>query len=265
MIDTTIDNLKQALLAERARPLVITGAGISVASGVPTFRGSDPDAIWSKDVLEMGTYSYFLRHPDRSWAWYLDRFDKTRGCEPNAAHHALAAIESLVPTLTTVTQNVDGLHHKAGSVDLIEVHGASRKIRCTNLNCKNGGRRGFLEWDDKLLEEFVADPTRKTVPRCPLCNKFLRMHVLWFDESYDSHKDYDWDRVQTLAWQMTCLVLIGTSNAVGVTKFLLDHANHLNVPIFNIDPYHEVDFPRVQNIKEKAEEFLPHLLQQLKK
>src|SRR5512142_2502781 len=77
----------------RGRVVVVTGAGISLASGIPTFRGTDPGAIWKRDVTELGTFQYFSEDPLGSWRWYLSRFEKTVGARPNPAHTALVALE----------------------------------------------------------------------------------------------------------------------------------------------------------------------------
>src|SRR4051812_32998470 len=87
------DTLVEALRAERGILLVLTGAGVSLASGIPTFRGSDPNAIWKRDVAEMGTQRYFQRDPVGSWTWYAKRFEGALGARPNPAHLALAALE----------------------------------------------------------------------------------------------------------------------------------------------------------------------------
>jgi NAD-dependent deacetylase len=93
--------------------LVVTGAGVSLASGIPTFRGSDPGAVWANDVTEMGTRDFFERDPVASWRWYGSRFARAAGAKPNAAHHALVALErwqSARGKFLLITQNVDGLH-----------------------------------------------------------------------------------------------------------------------------------------------------------
>lgn len=241
-----------------AQPLFVTGAGLSLASGIPTFRGNDPDAVWAKDVVEKGTFSYFQRHPHKSWAWYLDRFNQTRFAEPNAGHFAIRDIEDLIPSTKVVTQNVDGMHSKAGSKNVIEIHGSSSKIRCTKLTCKFGGRRYFLPWSDSLFENFDAS-NRKSVPRCPHCNKHLRAHILWFDESYASHNDYRFDHALAWARKATVLVFVGTSFSVGITDWMLEESR---CPAFSIDPYGK-STKFVEVIKAKAEEVLPELAVQL--
>src|SRR5436190_24283317 len=89
-IETLADALRDRA---KAGIVVVTGAGVSLASGIPTFRGSDPGAVWATDVTELGTRAYFERDPVGSWQWYLSRFDRVLPAKPNAAHHALAALE----------------------------------------------------------------------------------------------------------------------------------------------------------------------------
>lgn len=248
--------------------MFVTGAGISLASGIPTFRGSDPDAVWATDVMEMGTHEFFLRHPDKSWAWYLSRFDKTREAEPNPAHVALAEIERVIPSTRVITQNVDGLHLKAGTKNLVEIHGSAHKVRCTNKNCGYGAPRGFLSWTGEgqgYLEEqfqvFREEPIRKNVPRCPVCRKYLRAHVLWFDEQYTGHEDYRLDDAYEWTEAGTVLIFVGTSNSVGITMMASMPFHDKGLPIFNMDPHATI--PDTLQIKGRAEIILPRLAHQL--
>ena len=121
--------------------LVVTGAGISVASGIPTFRGTDPGAIWKHDVTTMGTNEFFEQDPVESWRWYLTRFAKVFDARPTPAHRALVALErrqmARGPRFLLVTQNVDTLHEDAGSKELVKVHGSAARARCTRPGCAN--------------------------------------------------------------------------------------------------------------------------------
>lgn len=257
--------LLECLLEDGVKPLFVTGAGISLASGIPTFRGSDPDAVWAHDVMQKGTNSFYLRHPHKSWAWYLARFDTTRHCEPNAAHHALVTIEQKIPSTRVITQNVDGLHGEAGTKNLIEIHGSAHKIRCTNTHCKYGAPRGFLTWDDedhrkhleRVFNDFRAQPTRQKVPRCPLCRKYLRAHVLWFDETYAGHEDYGLKKALRWSEEGTVLIYVGTSNSVGITSMIKDSFWYEDQCIFNIDPHAAI--PGTIHLAEAAETLLPRL------
>ena len=103
------------------KPYILTGVGVSLASGIPTFRGPDPDAVWSNRAVETGTRKYFLANPVESWLDYLKRFISYSNCEPNKAHILLSKLEEKSDSFTLVTQNVDGLHSKAGSKDVSRV------------------------------------------------------------------------------------------------------------------------------------------------
>ena len=170
----SVDQLATAIHNLGARQLVVvTGAGISLASGIPTFRGSDPDAVWSKDVMEMGTNRFFMENPGESWAWYLSRFDNLSDKEPNDAHTALVELERWHTArggrFLLVTQNVDTLHRKAGSERLVEVHGRSDEVRCSQFGCELAAPFGSMARVDLDLDTFRTDPSDANIaPRVPL-------------------------------------------------------------------------------------------------
>ncbi len=248
--------------------LVVTGAGISLASGIPTFRGSDPDAVWQRDVTELGTFQYFTEDPVGSWQWYMSRFDKVLGALPNPAHHALVGLERWQlergGRFLVVTQNVDCLHRAAGARQLVEVHGAADRVRCPADGCRHGAPRGSLPRPDLDLEAFLADPAEDRLPRCPECSAILRQHVLWFDEYYQGHDDYQWLRVQAAAGAMDLALFVGTSFAVGVTDMFAQQALLSRVPVYSIDPGGAPPpYPGIQVLAEKAEELLPAVCERL--
>lgn len=144
---------------------VLTGAGISAESGVPTFREAQT-GLWSRYSPEqLATPGAFLEDPALVWNWYRWRRDLVAAAVPNAGHVALARLQSIVPRLTLVTQNVDGLHQRAGSRDVIEFHGNIFDDRC------------FSEGTD------VSVPPDDGVPRCPGCGGLVRPGVVWFGEA----------------------------------------------------------------------------------
>lgn len=262
--------IPQLLLEDLARPdtnlMVVTGAGISLASGIQTFRGTDPGAVWANDVLEKGTYAYFCADPVKSWEWYLSRFDKVRNAEPNPAHHALVEIERKLEAagkgFLLVTQNIDGLHKKAGTKNLVEVHGAARKMRCSShfLGCPHAEPDGFMCWDEEAFEKFRKKPCVVTLPTCPVCGNLIRAHVLWFDESYGDHEDYGLDRVLDAVEKTTVVLFVGTSFSVGITQLLTVDPYSSGVPLYSVDPVATDDMNGMLTlIQEKAEEFLPAL------
>jgi NAD-dependent deacetylase len=241
--------------------LAVTGAGISLASGIPTFRGQDPGAIWKRDVTELGTFRYFSQDPVGSWRWYLSRFAKTVGAKPNPAHTALVRLENYCERqggeLRLITQNIDGLHRQAGSRNLIEVHGRADRVRCPRPGCPNGAPTGSLPRTDFDLDGFLAAPSSVTLPRCPRCQAVMRQHVLWFDEFYDSHDDYQWARVLDAAGNSDAVLFVGTSFSVGVTDMILGAARERGRPVLSIDPSPAAPMPGVESLRVRAEELLP--------
>jgi NAD-dependent deacetylase len=265
-----VDALVAALVAaERELVLVVTGAGISLASGIPTFRGLDPHAVWARDVTELGTKAYFKRDPVGSWQFYLARFDAARNAKPNPGHDALVALERWQlergGRYLLVTQNVDTLHRVAGSRELVEVHGAADRVRCSQHGCSFGAPRGSIPRAhiQAELDAFRAAPSDATVPRCAACGARLRQHVLWFDEMYTGHTDYQFERVQAAARDAAVVVFIGTSFAVGVTELVLDGAERRRRPTFSIDPGGLQPRPSVHVIAAAAEQALPRLVERL--
>ena len=265
MADEAFDSLVASLDTLGTGHLaMVTGAGISLASGIPTFRGDDPGAVWKNDVLEKGTYQYFRRDPVASWQWSCNLFKDTPKARPNPAHRGVAALHrrhvDRGGRATTLTQNVDTLHEQAGSDDVIKVHGSIDRVRCASeMGCPNGAPRGTLPLDDIDLDGFLEAPSLATLPKCPLCGDYLRHHVLWFDEFYAEHEDYQWHRVQDTILTMDLLLFIGTSFSVGVTDAFLNTALMGGVPTYLIDPDPEPPARGIAHIQEKAELALPRL------
>jgi NAD-dependent deacetylase len=152
------------LLQADARTVVLTGAGISAESGVPTFRGDG--GLWSKfDPAELASMAAFMRNPKLVWEWYLYRRDVVGKAEPNPGHKTLATMEQHLRNFTLVTQNVDNLHRQAGSNNVIELHGNIRRNKC--LTC------------GEPVAEMDIDP--ENIPRCR-CGGQIRPDVVWFGE-----------------------------------------------------------------------------------
>ena len=175
------------------RIVVLTGAGISAESGVPTFRGAD--GLWEgHDIEDVATPEGFERDPDLVQAFYDARRRAVASVVPHAAHRALARLEGAIgPDLLVVTQNVDDLHERAGTRNLVHMHGELRRALC--LAC--GSRP---EWDDDLLDR----------PACPVCGeRMLRPDVVWFGEM-----PYELDRIEQAVVACDVFVSIGTSGEV---------------------------------------------------
>lgn len=254
---------------ERGLILVVTGAGVSLASGLPTFRGSDPGAIWKRDILEMGTLDYFRRDPVGSWRWYLDRFEQVLHALPNPAHHALAALERWQTErgggFLLVTQNIDTLHEQAGSRQLVKVHGTADRVRCERDGCRYGAPTGSLPRADLDIEAFRARPCLESLPRCPECGSVLRQHVLWFDELYQGHLDYQWERVMTAFDRMHVALCVGTSFSVGLTEVLLQSAFWNRIPVLSVDPGEATVLASrgLEHVQARGEELLPLVCDEL--
>jgi NAD-dependent deacetylase len=158
------------LVSSAARVTTITGAGVSAASGVPTFRGAG--GLWrSFRAADLATPEAFRRDPVLVWEWYAWRRGLIAACAPNAAHEVLARW-SRRPGFTLITQNVDGLHERAGSAGVIRFHGSIWRMQCA-AGC------GQDEWEDRSV------PVDPLPPRCPSCRGLARPGVVWFGEAID--------------------------------------------------------------------------------
>ena len=146
----------------------------------------------------------------------------------------------------------------------MKVHGSSDRVRCPSQSCEHGGLEGSLPKADFDLEAFRANPTRKTVPKCPACGECLRQHVLWFDEYYEGHRDYQWRRAKQAMRDMTMLVFAGTSFSVGVTESFIRAGVFLKIPMYSVNPAKEMQpHPAVQCLEKKVEELLPEVVAEL--
>ena len=194
---------------------VLTGAGVSAESGVPTFRDAQ-EGLWAKYRPEdLATPDAFLRDPVLIWRWYRWRRELVANAEPNLGHTALTNLAALVPRLTLVTQNVDNLHQRAGSKGVIEFHGNIFADRCFN----DGSR------------QVVQDDS--AVPVCPDCGGHLRPGVVWFGESIPEDALND-----SFAAAADCDVFlsIGTSAQVYPAAGLADIAGQNGATVIEINP-----------------------------
>jgi NAD-dependent deacetylase len=192
------------ILKERLRQaqkvVVLTGAGISAESGVPTFRGAD--GIWQHyRATDLATPEAFARDPELVWAFYNWRRELISRVEENRAHRALVALEQTVLDFILITQNVDGLHHRAGSKNVIEVHGNLWRVQCTAC--------------DQIYMDMSVDMGK--LPKCKDCGGLLRPDVVWFGESLDGRL---LNRAEEAARTCDVLLVIGTSGIVYPVAFL---------------------------------------------
>ncbi|MFA6956056.1 MAG: Sir2 family NAD-dependent protein deacetylase [Thermoanaerobaculia bacterium] len=248
--------------------VILTGAGVSAASGLPLFRGPDPDAIWSRDVTEMGTNEAFVRDPVYWWRWFISRFGGLRDAKPNEAHRAIAELErwhrARGGKFTLITQNVDTLHEDAGSHTPVKVHGTIARWRCSRHGCQHGAPWGSLPLDAFDALRRFANPREETLPRCPSCRSLVRAHVLLFDEYYAEHDDYGFPRATSAFESMELLLLVGTSLSVGITDMAVHSAASKRIPAIRIDPRAETNgFTWL--LKGEAETVLPELVGDLER
>lgn len=155
-----------AALRRAQRVAVLTGAGISAESGVPTFRDAQTGMWANFKPEELATPAAFRRDPKMVWEWYAWRRQRVAEVQPNPGHLALVEMERHAPRLTLITQNVDGLHQRAGSRNVIELHGNLARAKCFEEDVVVAG------WSD----------TGQAPPRCPRCGGMLRPDVVWFGE-----------------------------------------------------------------------------------
>ena len=190
----TVDRLAE-LVAERRPCVVLTGAGVSTESGIPDFRS--PGGLWEEfDPLEYGSIHAFHADPAKVWRFYAPRFSVLTDAEPNAAHHALAALERAGYVGAVVTQNIDLLHERAGSEDVVEVHGSIRTSTCPRC-----GERYPLARVLELLAGAEA-------PACPACGAILKPDVVFFGELLPGDAI---DRAFALAASARLLLVVGSA------------------------------------------------------
>jgi NAD-dependent deacetylase len=189
---------------------VLTGAGVSAESGVPTFRASD--GLWEGHRIEdVATPDGFDRDPQLVWAFYNARRANVKVVQPNAGHRALVALEQRWgDRFTLVTQNVDGLHRAAGSQNVLEIHGSLKRTRC--LSC--------AEIKDRGLEPLGA------APLCE-CGGFLRPDIVWFRESLPMDV---WEAASIAAYECDVLLVVGTSAIVHPAASLIPIAKRGKAP-----------------------------------
>lgn len=206
----------RALLREARAVVVLTGAGISAESGVPTFRG--PGGLWRNFKPEdLATPDAFERDPQLVWEWYDWRRGLVAAARPNLGHYALVTLEKRAPEFTLITQNVDGLHALAGSRRALEVHGSLWRTRC--VDCREIR-------DDRRV------PLPALPPRCS-CEGLLRPDVVWFGEALP----LDVLREARRAIEACDLMLVvGTSGLVQPAASFGDSALARGVPMIEINP-----------------------------
>jgi NAD-dependent deacetylase len=206
-----------AALREASVVTVLTGSGISAESGVPTFREAQ-SGLWSRyDPQELATPEAFEQDPCLVWNWYEWRRSLISEAVPNAAHAALAALERRVPSFRLLTQNVDGLHQRAGSEAVVELHGNITRSRCS--------REGDLR--------EPPDVPGEVPPRRPQCGAYLRPDVVWFGEALAAAAI---DKTSDTARACDVFISVGTSSLVYPAAALPFEALEAGATVVEVNP-----------------------------
>jgi NAD-dependent deacetylase len=216
----------------------LTGAGVSAESGIPTFRGAD--GYWragsvNYSPMQLATAAMFATEPETVWCWYLARFRRAQSAEPNDAHRAVARVQAAYPERSfLVTQNVDGLHQRAGSplATTFSIHGSGLLMRCSPA-CTDA-TSPLPPIDDGTSSEALSAEMRARLT-CKKCGGWMRPHVLWFDEYYDE-LHYRSDTAVSISLRATLLVTAGTTGATSLPFAIGNRCARNGVPIIDINP-----------------------------
>jgi len=232
-----------ALLRQSKRVVALTGAGVSQESGLRTFRDAQT-GLWSQYKPEdLASPDAFQRDPKLIWDWYAMRRARMAEVRPNPAHFALVEMARRVPEFTLVTQNVDNLHWKAGSPQVIELHGNLGRVRCSQ--------------DGRFVETWQENGD---VPRCPHCGAYLRPDVVWFGEQLPREA-----LEQAVQAARSCAVFfsIGTSGVVQPAASLAYAAKNRGATLIEVNPESTPLSPKADFVLTgKAGEILPALVTQ---
>lgn len=243
-MDVSMDILQSIVnkLRGAQHVVVFTGAGVSAESGIPTFRDK-LDGLWSNFSAEdLACAEGFKANPKLVWEWYAWRRQMILDAEPNRAHQAIALMETLVPEFTLITQNVDGLHQRAGNTNVIELHGNIHRSRCFD--------------EDIVIDKWMD--TDEAPPRCPHCGGLLRPDVVWFGEALPSDS---YSLAKEAVRNCTMLFSIGTSSLVYPAAGFPYEAAYRGAMVVQINPSPtELDQATQFSLRGKAGEWMPPIV-----
>ena len=230
--------------------VILTGAGVSAESGIPTFRDA-LTGLWQHfDAEDLATKDAFRRDPELVWGWYEWRRAKVLAAQPNPAHLAIAALEQRVPKLTLITQNVDDLHERAGSSAAIHLHGSLHQPRC--FAC---GRPHALPAG---IPDVPEGGRRLAPPICTHCGGRIRPGVVWFGEDLP---DLAWKKAVAAVASCDLLFSVGTSSLVYPAANLPVQASNRGATIVQINPQStSLDRLAAHNLHGSAGDILPAVL-----
>jgi len=207
------DNVNQKL-RDSKKIVFVTGAGISQESGIPTFRGKD--GHWRKhDPMKLASIDAFFDDPKLVWEWYEDRRKNILAAKPNDGHFAISKMEKF-KDVVILTQNIDGLHQRSGSTNVLELHGSIIRIKCTVCN-----------FSDNITENFESLP-----PKCE-CSNMLRPDVVWFGEALSQDV---WKNAMKEASTCDIMIISGTSLVVSPANTLPVYAKQNGATLIEVNP-----------------------------
>ncbi|KAJ1613522.1 Sir2-like protein [Cryptosporidium canis] len=287
-IISALASLKKEILESDKKILFITGAGLSLDSGIPLFRSdsnnNDSSAIWNSKLEEWATIGSFKRDPTRWYSTFHSNFKYWNSfltAEPNEGHIILSKLCSNYPTrVRVITQNIDGLMELSNCPkdNIIEVHGRIHYLRCTNHSCDYSHSKylsadwmGLVNQDNRISRDFYLKWN------CPSCNSPTLPLFLLFDESYASHAFYQWEKAKAWMKEADIMIFIGTSFSVLCTDFCLYYAYSNQIPVYNVNirpspiyfelnrddgGFEIIEYPNnlVHNITKTSTDFLTALL-----
>jgi len=239
MFDSIADQLREA-----KRIVFVTGAGISQESGIPTFRGKD--GYWRKhDPMKLATIDAFYDDPKLVWEWYEDRRKNILDSKPNLGHKAIAELEKYARVIV-LTQNIDGLHQRAGSSHVLELHGSIIRIKCT-----------VCDFHDDITVSFEKIP-----PLCK-CGNILRPDVVWFGEGLPQDV---WQEAISEASSCDVMIIAGTSLVVSPANTLPIYAKQNNAVLVEVNPEQTVMTDDMDlSIRDSSANTLPRLVEFIQK
>jgi len=234
MFDTVAQKLKDS-----RKIVFVTGAGISQESGIPTFRGKD--GYWRKyDPMKLASIDAFYDDPKLVWEWYDDRRKNILDVKPNEGHFAISQMEEF-KDVVVLTQNIDGLHQRSGSTNVLELHGSIIRIKCT-----------VCDFTDNITENFESLP-----PKCK-CGGMLRPDVVWFGESLPQNI---WQSAIKEASVCDVMVIVGTSLVVSPANTLPAYAKQNGAILIEVNPEKTVmSNDMALSIRATSVEVLPKML-----
>ena len=236
-------NIKEKII-DLDKFVFLTGAGISKESGIPTFRG--PEGLWRKyDPMRLASVSGFYKDPILVWEFYKYRQELLYNCSPNLGHVSIANFEKIKEESYVLTQNIDGLHEKAGSKNIIELHGNILKVECTKCKFK-----------DKIIKQKIEE---SLLPICKICKSVLRPSVILFGEPLNQEV---WEKAEQISNKCDVMFIVGTSLNVGPVNQLPFYAKRNGAILIEVNPEPTI-FTQIMDysVQGSATEMLPQSLE----